>query len=254
MALRPTVVLSLLTFALLAGCSDGPSKGDLTPIPGALTIEGTAVSDYIQAVYPTNPATGETLTNPATGDPVCADAEGFECTDPSSNYTFHFMTLPEADGNGYSVFQAGGSIGDRMLTAIAMDGAGMWAGKAMKEADESTMFERFELRMGNFVVATAGSAEGSQAFVATPALSGVVVTGSYKGNNLDIDVQGLPEGIEFVGRFYTEGLSGNLTVGESFPVVAGAQTLVTEQMAVGSYKEFHIHVGTSKIYVYQATL
>ena len=247
MALRPTVVLSILTFALLAGCSDGPAKGELMPIPGAVTIEGTALSDYTAGVYPNG-------NNPVTEEPICADAEGFRCTGPSSNYTFHFMALPEADGNGYSVFQAGGSIGERMLTAIAMDAAGMWGGKAIKEADENGMFTTFELRMGNFVVATADAAEGSQAFVANPTLSNVVVTGSYKGRNLDIDVQGLPEGIDFVGRFYTEGLSGNLTVGESFPVFAGAQTLVTEQMDVGSYKEFHLHVGTSTIYVYQATL
>ncbi|MEK6976468.1 MAG: hypothetical protein AABY18_09025 [Candidatus Thermoplasmatota archaeon] len=252
MAVRPIVVLSLLTFALVAGCSDGPAKGDLVAIPGALTVEGTAQNDYVAAVYPNG-------NNPVTEDPLCADVDGLRCTDPSSNYTFHFMSLEEPSGDGYAVFQVGGAIGERSLVNIVRNTAtGMWEGAIGKEnVDESTMFESFELRMGDFTLAKASAAAGSQAFVPEPILSGVTVTGSYKGRNLDIDVQGLPADAKpdaFVGRFYTKGISGNLTLAESFPLVPGAQTLVTEQADVGDYVQFHIHVGSSKIYVYQATI
>jgi hypothetical protein len=258
MALRPILVLSLLTFALVAGCSDGPASGDLVAIPGALTVEGTAENTYVAANYPTaNPVPG--------GEPICPDPApdpSLACTDPSSHYKFHVMSLPEPSGDGYTIVQVGGTIEERTLVKLVQTPAGMWEAEISKEGDQgedqSSMFDHFELRMGDFVVATASAASGSQAFVASPLLSTITVTGSYKGRNLELDVQGLPSDVEpgdFVGRFYAEGLnSGNLTLVESFPIIAGAQTLVTEQADVGDYVEFHIHVGTSKIYVYQATL
>lgn len=255
MALRPILVLSLLTFALVAGCSDGPKSGDLTPIPGALTVEGTSMNTFVPASGgATNPESGERICPP---DPTMGSSPIPPCVAASSNYRVHIMSLPEPSGDGYTVVQVGGTIGERTLGPLTADAGGMWNGNWTRDMDETGMFTGLEVRMGDFAVATAGSASGSQAFVASPVLSNVAVTGSYKGRNLDLDVQGLPEGVEpgdFVGRFYTRGISGNLTLAESFPIIAGAQTLVTESADVGDYEEFHIHVGTSKIYVYQATL
>lgn len=253
MALRPIVVLSLLTVAL-AGCSDGPASGDLTPIPGTLTVEGTAENTYVAANYPqANPLPPPA---PGAGDPICpnpAPDPSMECTDPSSHYKFHVMSLPEPSGDGYKVVQVGGAIGERTLVNLVPEANGMWGAEFTNDdADQSSLFTGFELRMGDFTYATASSASGSQAFIASADLSGVTVTGSYKGRNLDVDIQGMAEGIEYVGRLYTRGVSGNLTVAESFPLAPGAQTLVMEFADVGDYEEFHVHVGTSKIYVYQA--
>lgn len=261
MALRPIVALSLLTFALVAGCSDGPPAGDLVAIPGTLNIDGsTSENTYTpESGGMTNPVPGgericqndPTNTNPI---PPCVDA--------SSHYKVHFMTqttaggpgLPEPSGEGYKVFQRGGAIDERALCDLSTDAAGMYVCERTNDGDESIQFETLELRMGDLTIATASSAAGSQAFVVNPALGAVTATGSYKGRVLELDVQGLPEGPVYAGRFYTRGLSGNLTMAEAFPVVNGAQEIRTELDNVGAYEEFHIHVGESKIYVYQATI
>jgi hypothetical protein len=251
MALRPIVVLSLLTLAL-AGCSDGPASGDLTPIPGPLTVEGTAESTYVaESGGATNPVDNSRQCAPA-GVPAEAVPP---CVPASSHYKFHIMSLPEPSGEGYQIVQVGGSIGERTLLNLVPEANGMWGAEiTVDEVDQSSLFTGFELRMGDFTYATASSASGSQAFTASPNLSGVTVTGSYKGRNLDVDIQGMAENIEYVGRLYTRGVSGNLTVAESFPLAPGAQTLVMDFADVGDYEEFHVHVGTSKIYVYQATI
>ncbi len=252
MALRPVALLALLTFAFLAGCSDGPPAGDLVAKGPALTVDGsTSENTYQPAVYPNG-------LNPVTNEPICADVDGARCTEPSSHYKIHFMSLPEPSGDGYAIFQVGGNIGERQLVQLIPGDDGMYEAEATKEGvDESTEFETLELRMGSFVVASASSAADSQAFVADPALSGVTVTGSYSGHTLTLDVAGLPgDGSkpQFVGRLYTMSEAGNLTVAESFNVVNGAQEFVSKEANIGDYAEFHIHVGTSKIYVYQATL
>lgn len=253
MALRPLVALSLLTLAALAGCSDGPAKGDLVAIAGTPAIEGTIQSNYTAEVRPyPNPLPG--------GEPPCAPPQApppaEQCVEPSSEFTVHMMSLPEPDGNGYAIYLVGGSIGERQLVSLNSEGAGMYGATTSDDEDLSTQFERFELRMGDFVVATAPKDEGSQAFSATPALSAVTVTGSYNGRTLTVDVQGLPGDGPYVGRLYKEGTSpGNLTAVESFPIVAGAQEFeVKEAGSVDDYVEFHIHVGNSKIYLYQATI
>lgn len=254
MALRPLVSLSILIVALLAGCSDGGPSGDVVPIPGSLSVEGsTAENTY------TAESGGQANPLPQ-GPPKICPVDGVppgvpECVEPSSHYKFHFMSLPEPSGEGYAIFQVGGTIGEKSLVNLIRGQGDMWEAESTVEEDQSAMFESFELRMGsNLVVATASSAAGSQAFVVNPALAGVTVTASYKGKTLDLDVQGLPAGVEFVGRLYKTGVGGNLTVAESFPVVAGEQSFTSKEANIGSYDEFHIHVGTSKVYVFQGTI
>lgn len=251
MALRPIVALSLLTFAFAAGCSDGPPSGDLVAIPGAFNVDGsTSTNEYV-------PESGG-MENPAPGGQrICQnDPTGTvpACIEASSTYAIHFMSLPEPSGEGYKVYQRGGAIEEHHLCDLLRGSGDMWECTMTNEGDESAQFEALELRMGDLLLATASSAAGSQAFVANPALAAVTVTGSYDGRALDLDIAGLPEGPVYNGRFYTIGLSGNLTLAESFIVTNGQQKLRTEQADVGDYAEFHIHVGESKVYVYQSTI
>jgi hypothetical protein len=256
MAVRPIALLALLTFALLAGCSDGAPSGDLVAKGGGLSVDGsTAENTYVaESGGQANPVPGQDRI--CTTDPTGQAVQ--PCVEASSHYKVHFMSLPEPDGNGYAVFQVGGEIGERQLVPLTPTPEGMYEAEFTRDGvDESAMFERLELRMGSFVVASASSAQGSQAFVADAAFGNVTVTGSFKGHKLTLDVQGLPgDGSkpQFVGRLYTLNQAGNLTVAESFNVVNGAQEYVSKDANVGSYAEFHIHVGTSKVYVYQATL
>jgi hypothetical protein len=261
MAPRLIALIALLTLTALAGCSDGPPSGKLTVTGSPLAIEGTIVSTYVAESGGQDTSTVPDPNN-SVPDRLCPDqnvpgAPGEPCVDPSSNYVVHFMTLPEPNGDGYSIFQVGGALKERSLTGLEPNLQGMWQANVTKEVDEEGQFERFELRMGSFILGTAGSAKGSQAFVASPALSAVTVTGTYKGHTLTIDVQGLPESLkpEPIGRFYTRGEDGNLSAPiEPFPVVAGVQEYTSKDYNIADFDEFHIHVGTSKIYLYQASL
>lgn len=252
MALRPLFALTLVLLAALAGCSDAPPAGDLVAIPGLPAAEGTSLNEYRAAVYPIMDAQG---------NPVCLQnqlpvtPEGQRCVDPFTNFTIHFMSLPEPDGNGYAIYLVGGTIGEKQLAPLVSQEGGMWGLTYQDDEDLSTQFERLELRMGTFVVASAPAAAGSQAFTAAPGLSSVTVAGSYKGRTLTLDVAGLPEDGNYVGRLYTKDeASGALTAAESFPIVAGVQEFKAQTGNIGDFAEFHIHVGSSKVYVYQATL
>lgn len=255
MALRPLFAFLLVCVAALAGCNDAPPSGDLVAIPGAPVVEGTVLNEYRAAVYPLG-------NDPVTQAPVCQQnqvpvtPDAQRCVFPATNFTIHFMSLPEPDGNSYSIYLAGGAIEEKQLAPLVNDGAGMWNLKYTDDTqDLSTQFERLELRMGTFVVASAPAASGSQAFVLDPAFTSVTVTGSYDGDSLTVDVTGLPAEGTFVGRLYTKDAeTGALTLVESFPVVAGVQEYEAENGNIGDFAEFHIHVGASKLYVYQATL
>lgn len=254
MAFRPTLLLLLVSLAALAGCNDAPPSGDLAAISGFPTVEGTSLNEYQAAVYPLG-------TDPATNAPICAQnalpatPEAQRCVQPSTNFTLHFMSLPEPDGNGYTIFLVGGTIGEKQLAPLVSEGNGMWGLTYSDTQDLSTQFEGLELRMGTFVVASAPAAAGSQAFSLVDSFAAVTVTGSYAGRTLTVDVAGLPEEGNFVGRLYTQDeVSGALTLVESFPVVAGVQEYEAEAGNIGDFAEFHVHVGSSKLYVYQATI
>ena len=256
---RLAAVSALLVLTALAGCSDGPPSGDLEAIPGPVAIEGTIVSTYQarsggQDVSQVPNAPTDRIC-PQNGVPPGVP----ECVEASSNYRIHFMSLPEPTGDGYQVFRVGGAIGEgKSLTVLQPGANGMWEANVTVEENHDGTFDHFELRLGtSFTVAKAASASGSQAFVAEPALTAVTVTGSYKGSKLTLNVQGLPEGLkpEPVGRFYLRTADGNLSAPqESFPVINGEQEYVSKDMDIGDYAEFHIHVGESKVYVYQSTI
>lgn len=262
MSLRTVALLALLVLTSLAGCSDGPPSGKVVLAGGPLVIEGTVQNTYQAesggqdvSQVPSSP-TDRLCPEDAGGQQVPPGAVMQPCVPAFSNYKLHFMTLPEPSGDGYSVFYAGGAIGEKSLGLLEPDASGMWEANITKDVDEEGQFDHFELRMGSFVVATASSAKGSQAFVAAPSLSTVTVTGSYKGRTLTIDVQGLPEDVKDpVGRLYLRNEDGNLSAPvETFPVITGGQSFKSEMRNIGGYAEFHIHVGTSKIYLYQGKL
>lgn len=254
MAVRPLLALSLILFAFLSGCSDGGPSGKLVTVAAPIAVDGTSSNMYVAAERPLNSTTmgAADQCTPSAVPPGTPLDEG-RCTNPSSTFDIHFMFLPEPDGNGYGIFLVGGAIGERLLAPLGDLGNGMMGMNITEETDLSGQFERLELRMGQFPLAAAPSAAGSQAFVVDANATKVAVTGSYKGKTLDIDVSGLPAKGPFVGRLYTLDATGNATVGESFPVISGSQSFKSERN-IGDYAEFHIHVGPSKINLYKATL
>ena len=97
--------------------------------------------------------------------------------------------------------------------------------------------------------------EGTNAFAVAEALTGVSATGTYKGKVLTVTVDGLPEGGSYNGRLYfMDEESGLLTPGDYFPVTAGQPTEFEAPLDIADYSEFHVHVGTSSVNLYKATL
>ena len=237
------VVLALLAFTVLAGCSKAPPSGQLSPGPAPLAVDGTATVDYVQKVRPAGqvPVLGEDLCSPAPQTPPQT-----QCVDPSSSFTVHFMALPTPDGT-YELVLAN-ATGTVPLGALVADAANMYElNKTVEGEDYTGRFDRLELRMGEFVVATAPAAEGQQTFVLAEGLSAVSATGSYRGKVLNVTVTGLPAGASYSGYLYTlDPASGLLTRGDPFPIANGANEH-TAELDIEEYAEFHVHVGSSMV-------
>ena len=246
------VVLALLAVTALAGCSKAPPSGELSPGPTPLTVDGTAMVDYVAKVRPANQ-----VPNPMLQDALCSPAPQTppqtQCVDPSSSFTIHFMALPTPDGT-YEVVLAN-ATGMVPLGALVADAANMYElNKTIEGEDYTGAFDRLELRMGEFVVATAPAAEGQQTFTLAEGLSAVSATGSYSGKVLTVTVSGLPEGASYSGYLYTmDEASGLLTRGEPFAIVNGDNEH-TAELDIAEYAEFHVHVGSSMVNLVKMTI
>jgi hypothetical protein len=245
--MRTLLVLAVLAMAALAGCSKAPPSGTLTGGASGLSVQGTADTNYQEAVYPAGavPTVGPMLCGPAGAPPET------QCVPASSSFHVHFMALPTPEGS-YDVVLAGGAGGERNLGSLAVDTGSMWDFNAtVANEDLEGQFQRIEVRMGDFVLSTAPATEGSQPFALGPGLDGVTAAGTYKGKVLNVTVSGLPANGTYVGRLYTNDTqSGLLTVAETFPIHNGANEF-TAKADVQDYAEFHVHVGASLINLYK---
>lgn len=245
--MRTLLVLSLVLLAALAGCSKAPPSGTLANGGSGLTgLSGSADIAYQEAVYPAGQV-------PVVGPMACAQPPAppqAQCTPASSSFHVHFMALPTPEGT-YDVVLAGGAGSERNLGSLAVDTGSMWDFNATINEDLNGQFQRVEVRMGDFVLATAPATEGPQPFALAAGLDAVQAAGSYKGKVLNVTVSGLPGNGTYVGRLYTNDTqSGLLTVAESFPVHNGANEF-TAKVNVADYAEFHIHVGNSLVNLYK---
>lgn len=254
MASKPLFVLATFALALLAGCSEAPPSGDLVDGAPALAVQGDAIVDYTPASYPAGqvPAVGPTI-GPMACPPDQAPEQVPKCVPPASSLRIHVMALPTPDANGYRAFLVG-SAGERDLGALAADAANMWALAVNYTEDLTGQYDRVELRMGTFLMATAPATEGTNAFALAQGLGAVSATGSYKGKTLNVTVSGLPEGGSYMGRLYTmDEESGLLTPGDFFPV-SGSPSEYEAELDIADYAEFHVHVGTSGVNLYKTSI
>lgn len=252
MATKPVLVLSLVALSLLAGCSDSPPSGDLPAGSPGLAIDGNVVAEYTPASSGGNP-----LPPPANclqdNSPVPPPAGATPCVPASSSFKVHFMALPTPDASGYHVFLTGAAARD--LGALMANEANMWELTANLTEDVSAGVTGVELRMGSFVIATASGAEGTNTFAVAEGLGAVSATGTYKGKDLTVTVSGLPANGTYMGRLYTlDEESGILAPGEFFPITPDTATEFRAELNIGDYSEFHVHVGTSAVNLYKATI
>ncbi|HJQ93816.1 MAG TPA: hypothetical protein VJ874_05980 [Candidatus Thermoplasmatota archaeon] len=243
------VVLAVLAVTALAGCSKAPPSGDLSPGAMPLAIEGSATIDYTAEERPAGqvPVVGGQLCSPVPNPPVP------QCVDASSSFTIHFMALPEPAGT-YEVVLAN-ATGEVPLGALVADANNMWElNKTIEGEDYDGDFDRLELRMGDFVLATSPTAEGQQAFALADGLSSVTAAGSYRGKVLNVTVSGLPANATYTGYLYTmDEASGLLTRGDPFPIANGANEHEAE-LNIADYAEFHVHVGSSMVNLVKLTI
>jgi hypothetical protein len=244
------VVLAVLAVTALAGCSKAPPSGELAAGASAVAVSGDAMVTYVAKVRPAS-----AVPNPALQDALCSPAPQTppqtQCVDPSSSFKVHFMALPTPEGE-YEVVLANSS-GILPLGMLAMDANNMYELNKTLDKDYTGAFDRLELRMGDFVFATAPTAAGANPFALADGLSAVSATGTFKGKVLNVTVSGLPAAGSFVGRLYTcDPESKLLTSAETFPVHNGGNEF-TAPLDIAEYAEFHIHVGTSLINLYKTT-
>lgn len=245
------VVLAILAFTALAGCSKAPPSGELASGASGVNVDSaTSENVYVEA---SRPAGGVPMVG---GSPMLCPpptAPGPKCVPASSSYTLHFMALPQPDAQGYKAFLVG-PVGQMELGAVEADAANMWKLNRTIDGDQSSNYTTLELRMGSFVVATASAADGSQTFALADGLSMVSAQGSYKGKVLNVTVSGLPANGTYTGYLYTlDAESGLLTRQDPFPIRNGANEY-TAPLNVADYAEFHIHVGSSMVNLYKTTV
>lgn len=251
MASKPAFLLATLALSVLAGCSDAPPSGDLVSGPAGLAVDGTVAIDYTQASYPAGQV-------PQVGNQLCPPPQAPQpvpqCVPAASSFAVHFMALPTPDSSGYRAVLVG-SAGERDLGALAMVEGNMYELAVNYTEDLTGQYTTVELRMGDFVLATASAAEGTQTFALAEGLSSVSATGSYEGKVLNVTVSGLPANGTYMGRLYIlDEASGLLTPGEFFPVRDGEPTEHEAEFDVADYAEFHVHVGTSSINLVKSTI
>lgn len=243
------VVLAVLAVTALAGCSKAPPSGDLGAGPTPVAVEGSANVVYTAAQSPAQvPVLGQDVCSPAPQTPPQT-----QCVAASSAFTIHFMALPAPEGT-YEVVLAN-ATGMVPLGALVMDANNMWElNKTVEGEDYDGDFDRLELRMGDFVLATASPAEGTNAFALADGLAAVSATGSYRGKVLTVDIAGLPGNATYNGYLYTmDEASGLLTRGDPFPIANGANEY-TAELNIADYAEFHVHVGTSMVNLVKLTI
>jgi hypothetical protein len=244
------VVLALVAVTALAGCSKAPPSGELASGASAVAIDGSATVVYVEEVRPAG-----SVPVPGVPDLACGPAgspQQVQCVDASSSFTIHFMALPTPEGQ-YEVVLVN-ATGSVPLGALVADANNMYELNTTIAEDYTGRFDRLELRMGEFVLATATPAEGTNPFSPAPGLDAVSATGSYRGKVLNVTVSGLPANATYTGYLYTlDETSGLLTRNEPFPVQNGANEY-TAPLNIKEYAEFHIHVGTSMVNVYKTTI
>ncbi len=253
------VSVALLSFALLAGCSDGPPAGVLTDTNFAHPVEGTATITMRAFKNPVHESTmGQVPEDQCISNDAPAQFDDQKCVPANTTISGHVMALPMPDASGYELWAVNTTAASTSMLATLTSADGQMYDLTYSKAEDTTgKFQQIEIRMGTFTVATAPYSAGTQTFVLAESAQNVTVTGTYKGKELTATVSGLPEGSTYTGYLYfpaaTAGGMPMRDMNQSFAITNGANVIMAKQN-VGDYVEFHIHVGTSAINLYQAKL
>ncbi|HEX2065357.1 MAG TPA: hypothetical protein VHI93_00955 [Candidatus Thermoplasmatota archaeon] len=252
-------LLPLLVVALVAasGCaSQGPS-GTVKALDYQVPVFGSVLVAY-QPFSGANP-TGGLPQGDATQcahdqlpPPPAGAAPLPPCRGPYSDFRLQ-ATLPPPASGGYKLYAVGPGF-ERELAALAGE-AGSYSAHANVSQDLSAQVEELQVRMEGLPIAVADGAAGNHTLALAPALGQITVSGTFTGRHLEVTVAGLPANATYVARLYVADPASPTghTATESFEVRNGV-TAHDAQQDIADFSEFHIHVGTSMVNLYKATL
>jgi hypothetical protein len=256
----------------LSGCSSKVTTGQIQDMHHTQPFHGAATNVY-QPFTGANPLSGSPVGDPSGKNLQCAqdnstvaDPTGtlHHCKGPYTVISANFTDLPLPDAAGWALWlvNATGSMQVGPLVAgnasiPSMPNTGAFQVSHNFSVDYTNQFTTLELRLGNFVYATAPAAVAIQQFVPAAGLSGVRATGGYDSHKLTVEVSGLPANSTYTGYLYpyqADGKTPSTTPTESFPVQNGPNSYESPTHAISDFAQFHIHVGTSKLNLFKSTI
>jgi hypothetical protein len=241
------LLLAFATFAFFAGCADPVPMGGMTNQNFAPSVDGNATMDF-HAFSGANPAGGL----PGVGGQLqCAQPENpvvGQCVPAYTNVTVTVLAPRAVDGTyeAHFVNATGSLLVVQLMEGPSMGAMATYTGAHNFTEDHTGRFTALELRLGNFVLASAPAQQGVQ----------TVQDVAWTGRTLNATVSGLPANTTYQGNLYLANEDGSVQAEptETFPVTNGPFSFTSTQRDIGAYAEFHIHVGHSKINLYKATI
>jgi len=261
--MKAVLLCALLSAALLAGCSAKVPTGTLTSLSYAPTLEGSARVHY-EKFQGANAAAGQ----PApVGDQQCAQNQlpgqvpVQHCTGPWTTVAVN-VTAPKQGDQTYSVWLVNATghvdLGSVSESDIGEAKTARYTVSKNFTADYTGRFTTLQLRVGDLVFATGPVAEGPNAIAVNAAATAVTVgDGAFTGHDLTGTISGLQGNVTYMGMLYLPGADGKAQAdpAESFAIAGnGPFHYTSPNHDISDFVEFHVHVGTSKVNLYKASI
>jgi hypothetical protein len=262
MSLRLLAVLAVATLAA-AGCAAKAPAGTLKALDYKLPVTGSIVAFYQPFANP-NPTGAVPTAGPMTQcaqnqvpDPTGMNPTGAvqpKCKGPYSTFEAHLM-LPDPTAGGYKVYAVGPGYELEVMSLKASGSS--YAGTAnVTTQDVSDKVRELQVRMDGVVLAVAPGTAGNHTLAVAPAVAALSVTGTYTGHHLEVTVAGLPANGTYMGKLYVADAASptGYTAKEDFAVGNGKTTYDSKDHNIADFAQFHIHVGTSAVNLYKASI
>ncbi len=238
--MRPLLAIVTLAVAL-AGCTDDVASGNLVSAGNGLVLDGTVDLTFTEKVRNADGTPLEDQLCPPAGSPPSQ----FDCQDPSVAVEAHIMAASDPGTDGYTLYFVNAT--EEFMIGALMAEEGMYNFNGSFDGDY-TGYTSVELRIGEVVVGSAPSQQGTNTFALNEDLGAVSVDGSWEGKTLTVGVTGLNATTSYTGWLVSVDEAGEKVHDVSFSIVEGENTY-TASGDIEEWSEFHIHVTGTKVNV-----
>jgi len=242
MRVTPTLVALAMFTVALAGCSEETPSGGFSTTGHDVKADGTVTLAYQARVVPQDQPTICQI------PPVVPN---IECKDPYTNVSAHFMMLAQPSSEGYTLWFTSVAGNETEIGALVENetGEGMYDLPLMTfEENHEDQFDAVELRMGDVVIASAGTTEGEQTFELNAELTMISAEATWEGKKLMGTVGGATNA-SYTGWLVATDEAGELLHEESFAITGDGAFEYEAQRTIGEFTAFHIHLAGSKVNV-----